>query len=167
MKLKGVIAAAAAVALAGAVAGCTKSAGTKTADADAGASEQPTLVAYSVVDGETIPQPLTGASGDPVKGKAVVVGKTKGNCLACHTMPIPEEEFHGLVGPDLAGVASRWSEGEIRMRLVDPKVFNPDTPMPSFYKLEGLNRVAKKFQDKPVLTAEEVEDVVAYLMTLK
>lgn len=125
------------------------------------------LVQFSIADGSSIPKSLTGKAGDPEKGREVAIHRKKGNCLACHTMPVPEQPFHGEVGPDLAGVASRLSEGEIRLRIVNPKYANPNTIMPAFYRTEGLHMVAKKFQGKPMLTAEEVEDVVAYLMTLK
>lgn len=125
------------------------------------------LVSFAVVDGHSIPKSLTGKPGDPVKGRAVAIHRKKGNCLACHEMPIPEQPYHGQVGPNLAGVGSRLTEGEIRLRIVNPKYVNPHTIMPAFYRTEGLHRVAKKFQGKPMLTAEEVEDVVAYLMTLK
>lgn len=125
------------------------------------------LVKFQVVNGNSIPKSLTGKSGDAKKGRDVVIHRQKGNCLACHTLPIPEQQFHGEVGPDLNGVASRLSEGEIRLRVVNPKFANPDTIMPAFYRTEGLNRVWKKFEGKPMLTAEEVEDVVAYLKTLK
>lgn len=122
---------------------------------------------YRVVDGGSIPQSLTGKPGDPKKGRAVAINRKQGNCLACHAMPIQEQPFHGKVGPDLSGVASRYSEGEIRLRVVDPKVTNPATIMPAFYRSTGFHRVAKKFEAKSILTAEQTEDVVAYLMTLK
>lgn len=109
--------------------------------------------------------PLTDQAGDPVNGKKMV--RTKGLCLSCHAMPIPEEADHGDVAPDLAGVGSRWQPAELRMRVVDPKVLNPDTIMPSFFKKEGLHRVAKNWEGQTILTAQEVEDVVAYLATLK
>lgn len=108
---------------------------------------------------------LTDKPGDPANGKTLV--KTKGLCLSCHTLPMPEEADHGDVAPDLAGIASRLQPAEIRMRVVDPKVIFPDTVMPSFHKTEGLHRVAKAWEGKPILTAQEVEDVVAYLATLK
>ncbi len=130
----------------------------------AGADE---LVAYKVVDGEQIPVSLTGKPGDPAKGRAVAINRKLGNCLACHKMPIPEQQFHGEVGPDLAGVAGRFSEGELRLRVVDSKKLIPDTIMPAFYRNSGFHRVVKKFQGKSILSAEQVEDVIAYLMTLK
>ena len=130
----------------------------------AGAAE---LVAYQVVDETEIAKSLTGADGDPKRGREVAIDRKLGNCLACHSLPIPEQQFHGATGPDLAGVGSRLTPGEIRLRVVNPKVVNPDTMMPAFYRVAGLNRVMKDFADKPILTAEQVEDVIAYLMTLK
>ena len=124
------------------------------------------MATFKIVD-ETIPASLTGKPGDPVNGKKVVIGRKKGNCLACHIMPIPEEQFHGLTGPDLNGVGDRMDEAELRMRIVDPKIIDSDTMMPSFYRTADLHRVLKKFQGKTILSPQEVEDVVAYLMTLK
>ncbi len=125
------------------------------------------LVAYKVVDETSIPTSLTGKAGDVKKGRKLAIHRKKGNCLACHKMPIPEQQFHGTIGPDLAGVASRYSEGELRLRLVDPKVVNEDTIMPSFYRNAGYTAVLKKFKGKTVVGAQDVEDMVAYLMTLK
>ncbi len=123
-------------------------------------------VSYEV-ENLSIAKSLTGKPGDAAKGREVSINRKKGNCLACHVMPIPEQQFHGQVGPPLDGVAGRYSAGQLRLRVVDSKAFNPTTIMPSFYKAEGFHRVMKKFQGKTVLTAQEVEDVVAYLMTLK
>ena len=120
---------------------------------------------YTIVN-STIPASLTGKTGDPVKGRKLVINRKKGNCLACHVMPIPEQQFHGDIGPDLSSVASHLTEAELRMRVVDPKILNPDTIMPSFLK-EPKTRVMKKFKGKTILKAQEVEDVIAYLMTLK
>ena len=125
------------------------------------------MVSYDVVDDFSIPVSLTGKPGDPAEGRKVAINRRLGNCLACHKMPGPEEPFHGETAPDLAGVADRYEEGELRLRVVDPKIVNPATMMPSFYRIEGLNRVMKDFQGKPMLTAQQVEDVVAYLVTLK
>jgi sulfur-oxidizing protein SoxX len=125
------------------------------------------MAAYKVVGGNSIPNSLTGKSGDAKKGRATAINRKKGNCLGCHKMPIPEQQFHGLIGPDLKGVASRLSEGEIRLRVVDPKRVNPDTIMPAFYKSKGFTRVLKKFKGKTVISAADVEDIVAYLKTLK
>lgn len=124
------------------------------------------LVSYRVVKG-TIPKSLTGQKGDPANGRKVVIDADRGGCLSCHELPIPEEQFHGEVGPNLDAVGSRLNEGQLRLRVVDAKQINPDTFMPGFYKVAGLYRVQKEFAGKPILTAQEVEDVVAYLETLK
>ncbi len=121
---------------------------------------------YEVVNG-TINSSLTGVAGDAAAGRETAIHRKKGNCLACHQMPVPEQQFHGEIGPSLVGVASRYSEGEIRARVVDPKLANPDTIMPAFHKSAGLFRVLEKFRGKSILSAQEVEDIVAYLMTLK
>ncbi len=132
-----------------------------------GPASAESLVTYTIVDDFSIPESLTGAPGDPVKGREVAINRRLGNCLACHVMPIPEQPFHGETGPDLDGVADRYTEGELRLRVVDSKSINPYTMMPAFYRVEGFHRVMERFAGKPILTAQEVEDVVAYLMTLK
>lgn len=119
-----------------------------------------------VVIGDAIPQSLTGHPGDPARGRAVVV-KRESTCLLCHSGPFPEERFQGDLAPSLAGAGARWSEGELRLRMVDATRLNPATIMPSYYRLEGLERVAPNYRGKPVLTAEQIEDVVAYLKTLR
>ncbi len=121
---------------------------------------------YKVIDG-AIPASLTGKAGNAANGKKTAINSRKGNCLACHVMPIPEQPFHGAVGPDISDIGSRAKPAELRMRIVDPKILNPDTIMPAFYKSKGLHRVLKKFQGKTLLSAQEIEDIIAYLMTLK
>ncbi len=123
--------------------------------------------AVMIEGGESIPKSLTGKAGDPVAGREIAIGRKMGNCLGCHVMPIPEESFHGEVGPDLSDVGSRLSAGEMRLRIVDSTVLNEGTIMPAFYRTDGFHRVLKKFQDKTILSAQEVEDVIAYLLTLK
>ena len=131
------------------------------------AQESVELVKFMVDDESSIAQSLTGKPGDAVAGRKAAINRKQGNCLACHVMPIPEQPFHGQIAPDLAGIASRYSEGELRLRVVDSKIINPDSFMPAFYRNEGFHRVLKKFKGKTILTAEQVEDIVAYLMTLK
>jgi sulfur-oxidizing protein SoxX len=121
---------------------------------------------YTIV-GDAIPASLTGAKGDPARGKAIVLNRQVGLCLLCHSGPFPEERFQGNMAPDLKGVSSRWSEGELRLRLVDARKLNPDTIMPPYYVVDGMNRVSPSFRGKPILTAEQIEDVVAFLATLK
>lgn len=115
---------------------------------------------------DEIPTPLTGAKGDPVRGRALVANRQVGLCLLCHSGPFPEERFQGDIAPDLKS-AARLSEGEIRARIVDPRRANPDSIMPAYFRSEGLARVAPAFSGKTLLTAEQIEDIVAYLLTLK
>ncbi len=112
--------------------------------------------------------PFGGFKGNAQRGRKIVINKNKGNCLACHNLPIPEETFHGTVGPPLHGIASRLSEGQIRLRVADEQKVIPTTIMPGFYKdPKENNRVDDNYWGKPVLNAQEAEDVIAYLMTLK
>jgi L-cysteine S-thiosulfotransferase len=124
------------------------------------------LVPYQVV-GDTIPAPLTGSKGDATRGRAIVGNRQVGLCLLCHSGPFPEEKFQGTLAPDLKGAGNRWSEGQLRLRIVDSRRLYADTMMPSYYRVDGLDRVAPAFMGKPVLTAEQIEDVVAYLVTLR
>jgi sulfur-oxidizing protein SoxX len=124
-----------------------------------------TLVAYHIVNG-AIPEPLTAQPGDPEGGRRVVLDRNGGDCLVCHAMPLPQRQFHGTVGPPLDGIGSRASAGVLRLRLVDPKAINPETIMPAYYKVEGLHRVLERYRDRPILTAQQIEDVIAYLRTL-
>jgi sulfur-oxidizing protein SoxX len=116
---------------------------------------------------EAIPESLTGAKGDPARGRAIVTNRQVGLCLLCHSGPFPEERFQGNLATDLAGAGKRWSEGQLRLRIVDSSRINPATIMPSYYRSEGLVRVAPAWRGKPVLSAEQIEDVVAFLMTLR
>ena len=119
------------------------------------------------VSGDAIPQSLTGAKGDPARGRSIVVNRQVGLCLLCHAGPFPEERFQGTIGPDLNRVASRLSEGQMRLRIVDPARTNPDSVMPAYFRTEGLTRVTPSLRGKPILSAEQIEDVIAFLATLK
>jgi sulfur-oxidizing protein SoxX len=119
------------------------------------------------VSGDAIPQSLTGAKGDPARGRSIIVNRQVGLCLLCHAGPFPEERFQGTIGPDLNGVGSRLSEGQMRLRIVDPARTNPDSVMPAYFRTEGLTRVAPSLRGKPILSAEQIEDVIAFLATLK
>ncbi len=120
----------------------------------------------AAVVGGAIPAPLVDAPGDAARGQAIAVDRARGNCLACHALPVPEP-LQGNVGPDLGGAASRLSEGELRLRVVDPKTVNAETAMPAYYRVDGLFRVRQDMVGRPILAAQEIEDVVAYLRTLK
>jgi sulfur-oxidizing protein SoxX len=120
---------------------------------------------YTVV-GDAIPASLTGSNGDAARGRAIVLNR-QSTCLLCHAGPFPEEKFQGTLAPDLKGTGARWSEGQLRLRLVDAAKLNADTIMPSYYRLDGLTRVAPAWRGKPILSAEQIEDVVAFLSTLR
>ena len=124
------------------------------------------FLAGNALAADSIPASLTGAKGDAARGRAIVANRQVGLCLLCHTGPFPEERFQGDLAPDLRNSA-RLTEGEIRLRIVDSTKVNPQSIMPAYYKSEGLTRVAPAFRGKTVLTAEQIEDVVAYLITLR
>jgi sulfur-oxidizing protein SoxX len=124
------------------------------------------LIAGTAFANDEIPASLTGAKGDPVRGRALVANRQVGLCLLCHSGPFPEERFQGNLAPDLRS-AARLSEGAIRARIVDPRKSNPESIMPAYYDARGLTRVAPALQGKTILTAEQIEDIVAYLVTLK
>lgn len=126
----------------------------------------PVASAQEIV-GDALPRSLTGQAGDAVRGRAIVANRSVGLCLLCHSGPIAEERFQGDLAPSLAGAGGRWSEGQLRLRIVDASRLNADTIMPPYYRTTGLQRVARAFEGKTVLTAAQIEDVVAYLVTLK
>jgi sulfur-oxidizing protein SoxX len=129
-------------------------------------SAETALRPYTMV-GDAIPASLTGASGNPERGQAIVMNRQVGLCLLCHTGPFPQERFQGTLAPDLKGAGARSTEGQLRLRIVDASRLKPDTIMPPYYRVDGLERVAPAFVGKPILTAEQIEDVVAYLVTLR
>jgi sulfur-oxidizing protein SoxX len=132
----------------------------------AGAARADGLPPVEVV-GDAIPQPLTERPGDPAHGRAIVVDRQRGLCLLCHTGPFPEERFQGTLAPDLGGAGARWSEGQLRLRIVDSSRLQPDTIMPSYYRTEGLKQVARAWQGRPALAAQDIEDVISFLKTLQ
>lgn len=117
--------------------------------------------------GDAIPESLTGVPGDAARGRAIVASRQTGLCLLCHAGPLPEERFQGNLAPDLAGSGTRWSEGQLRLRMVDARRLNPQTLMPAYYQSDGLNRVGMAWQGQPLLAAQQIEDVVAFLRTLR
>ena len=131
---------------------------------------QPTVaadLATYMVNGDGIPASLTGQPGDAARGRKVVATRQVGTCLLCHAAPIAEERFQGTIGPDLAGVGSRLTPAQLRLRVIDASRANPDTVMPSYYAVAGRNRVGRAWQGRPILDAGQIEDVVAYLSTLR
>ena len=130
------------------------------------ASASTSALGYEVV-GDAIPNPLTDLPGDAARGRGIVVNRQLGLCLLCHTGPFPEERFQGTLAPSLAGAGARGSAGQLRLRLVDARRVNPASFMPAYYRAEGHVQVAGAWQGKPVFSAQQVEDVVAFLQTLR
>jgi sulfur-oxidizing protein SoxX len=125
-----------------------------------------TLQAFKVV-GDGIPESLSGLPGDPARGRKLVASRQPGLCLLCHSGPFFEEPFQGNLAPDLTGSGARWSVAQLRLRLVDSRRVHPDSIMPAYYRTEGLTNVAAAWQGQPILSAQQIEDVVAFLATLK
>jgi sulfur-oxidizing protein SoxX len=151
----------------GALAGIAALAAVTAGCAHAAQAQAPDQLRPYTVVGDAIPESLTGAPGNPERGRAIVVNRQVGLCLLCHSGPYPEEKFQGTLAPDLKGAGSRWSQGQLRLRIVDASRLKADTIMPPYYRLAGLVRVAPSFQGKPLLTAEQIEDVIAHLATLR
>ena len=123
------------------------------------------LKPYTIV-GDSIPESLTGQPGDAARGRALVLARSS-TCILCHSGPFPEARFQGDLAPSLAGAGNRATTAQLRLRLVDASRINPETIMPSYYRVDGLTRVGSAWRDKPILTAEQIEDIVAYLATLR
>jgi sulfur-oxidizing protein SoxX len=123
------------------------------------------LAPYRIV-GNGIPDSLTGVPGDAARGRALVLDRSS-TCILCHSGPFPETRFQGDLAPDLSGSGNRWSASQLRLRLVDASRLNPETIMPSYYRVDGFDRVGRNFAGKPILSAAQIEDIVAYLATLR
>ena len=134
--------------------------------ANAQLKDEAAILRYEV-RGDAVPAPLGGLRGDAARGKAIVLDRRRGNCLICHAFPIAGEPFPGEIGPSLAGIGSRLTAGQIRLRLIDQSRLDPDTIMPPYYRVKGLTNVAPEYAGRPALSAQEIEDVVSYLESLK
>jgi L-cysteine S-thiosulfotransferase len=121
---------------------------------------------YTIV-GDGIPKPLTSDTPNVENGRRIVTERQTGLCVLCHSGPFPEARFQGDLATNLAGTGSRWNEAQLRLRLVDASRFNPQTIMPSYYRTHGLQRVSWQYRGQPVLNAQQIEDVVAFLKTLR
>tara|TARA_R100001369_G_scaffold10278_1_gene23260 strand:+ start:1379 stop:1852 length:474 start_codon:yes stop_codon:yes gene_type:complete len=142
--------------------------------ASAAYAEEIAPTAVSFTDG-AVEQSLTSVAGDVTNGRALVGDKGAGNCVACHMVSdLADVPFQGNIGPMLDGAGDRWSEAELRGLVVNAKVMFEGSMMPSFYRTEGYTRPGNAYTGKaaddtfaPLLSAQQVEDVVAYLATLK
>ena len=123
--------------------------------------------AQIIWDGDAIPNSLSGQAGDPIKGRTIVTSRQTGLCILCHAGPFPEERFQGNLAPDLKLSIANLSAAQLRARLVDPSKTNTNTIMPAYFRIDHLQRVAPPFVRKTVLSAQEIEDVIAYLLTIK
>jgi sulfur-oxidizing protein SoxX len=148
-------------ALAGAAAATTES-----VTASAPGSESGNLTRFRVI-ADGIPEAIGGARGSAERGRELILGREAANCVLCHAVPEPGVRFSGNVGPPLGGVARTFSVAQLRLRIVDNMRVNPTTIMPSYYRIEGYNQVAGAYRGKPILDAEQIEDIVAYLATLR
>lgn len=110
---------------------------------------------------------LTIERGDAERGRVAAVAPKKGNCLACHVISSLDDKFQGTIGPPLDHVAERYTESQLRQLIVDARVFYPTTTMPPYFVDKGLYRVQKPYQGKPMLQPGEVEDIIAFLKTLR
>jgi sulfur-oxidizing protein SoxX len=115
--------------------------------------------------GDAVPEALGGLKGDVKRGEDIVRDRRGGNCLICHRLPLKDEPFQGEIGPDLKGVGARLSAGQIRLRLIDESLINPRTLMPPYYRAANLNNVDPDYAGRPGLTAQQLEDVTAYLVS--
>jgi sulfur-oxidizing protein SoxX len=119
-----------------------------------------------VIKGDSIIESLSVEPGDPVRGRAIVASRQTGLCLLCHSGPFPEERFQGNLAPELKASVARLNASQLRARIVNAAHFNPQTIMPSYYQTSHLNRVAPKFSGQTLLSGQEIEDVIAFLVTL-
>jgi L-cysteine S-thiosulfotransferase len=119
------------------------------------------------VVGDGAPDRLTTAPADAGRGRAAVFDPDRGNCPLCHALPGAPAVAAGTLGPPLAGAGARFSAAQLRLRVADPRRINANRVMPPYFKVDGLTRVDPRWRGRPVLSAQEVEDVVAYLETLK
>ena len=119
-----------------------------------------------VITGDSIFESLSSEVGNPVRGRAIVASRQTGLCLLCHNGPFPEERFQGNLAPELTASVARLNAPQLRARIVNAAHFNPQTIMPAYYETKHLNRVAPKFVGQTILSGQEIEDVIAFLLTL-
>ena len=123
-------------------------------------------VQAQVVTGDSIFESLSTEPGNAVRGRVIVASRQTGLCLLCHSGPFPEERFQGNLAPELKESVARLTTPQLRARIVNAAHFNPQTIMPAYYEISHLKRVAPKFQGQTILSGQEIEDVIAFLVTL-
>lgn len=124
------------------------------------------MVTYRI-DAGGISAPLGGLTGDPARGRALVAARDAANCVLCHAVPAGVAARSGDLGPSLVGVGMRLTPPQLRLRVVDSSRVNADSIMPPYYRVTGLDDVAAQYRGKPILSAQQVEDIVAWLAALK
>ena len=112
-------------------------------------------------------EPLSAMPADAVRGRKLLANRPKSLCLLCHSGPVPEVAFQGNLAPDLSGVGARYTAAQLRQRMVDPRAINPESIMPAYYDITGLTRVSDAWRDQPILSAQEIEDIIAFMVTLR
>ena len=125
------------------------------------------LVSAVTITNGAINDPLSDQVGDPIRGRAIVLSRQTGLCILCHNGPFPEEQFQGNLAPELGASVSHYTAAQLRARLVNPAYFNPNTIMPAYYQTVVLTRVAPKYAGQTILSGQEIEDVIAFLETMK
>lgn len=121
------------------------------------------LIGLSDITADAIPNPLTSQPGDPDRGKVIFTDRDAGHCVLCHAVSELDVEFQGDIGPNLSSVGDRLSAGQLRLRIVDYQVVRPGTLMPSYYRIHDLHQVAEAYEGESILSAQDIEDIVAYL----
>ena len=127
---------------------------------------QPALISPDMIQDDGVPTSLTGVPGDPIRGKTIFASRDRAHCVLCHEVSTLDAEFQGDVGPTLNGVGDRLTDAQLRLRISDYQIIRPGTVMPSYYRNHDLYQVGSDYENVPILTAQEVEDLVAYLGTL-
>ncbi|MBL8311072.1 MAG: sulfur oxidation c-type cytochrome SoxX [Burkholderiales bacterium] len=117
--------------------------------------------------GDGIAEPLTTTAASAERGRALVANRQQSLCVLCHQVPLPEVRFQGDISTNLAGAGARWSAAQMRLRLVNPRALNPDSIMPAYFTTAPRSRVGVAWRDKPILDAQQIEDVIAWLQTLR
>lgn len=115
----------------------------------------------------TVSATAAAAQGDAARGAAIAASRSQGLCVLCHALPGQTAALAGTVGPPLAGVGGRLDAAALRARLLEPERFNPDTLMPAYGRTDGLQQVAPAQRGKPLLSPAQLDDVVAWLVTLR